>query len=602
MTHRTLEHRAISHGASRMAPVFRAWTIAVALGALGAFAGCSASHYRKKADEEVYEIIRQKRERAGFAPEAVDIERPADTLRRRLLERLEELREETGIEGELPDEIAPGGPRLTRLSQETVPASPLDSDDPGPEMEPLVVDLAEALAIAAENSRDLQREKENVYLAALNLTLERNRFDNLYFATASGDVGQDLPEQRSGIVNTNAGFTRALASGANVMFDIGATLFRAFVGGADDSASSLIDLSITQPLLRGAGRRVVQEPLTQSERDALYAIRSFERFKKTLAVRVASDLYRVIQQLDTVRNARSNYDRLIESRERIEALAEAGRTPQFEVDQARQDELRERNRYFQTLNRYETSVDAFKLTLGIPTDVPLAIDEGVLERLTAIGLVQTDFTDDAAIAIAVESRLDLQNTRDEVDDADRRVFVARDGLQAGLSVSLASAVGNEGNKLAAFEFGDGTYLFGADLDLPIERTAERNAYRSALISLERARRAYEEAEDQAKSDVRRALRDLDEAEESYRIQQAALELAARRVESTELLQQAGRASVRDVLEAQEALVETQDGLTAALIDHTIARLELLRDLGLLTVDQEGLTYDASTDRTPETDG
>ena len=39
-----------------------------------------------------------------------------------------------------------------------------------------VLTLAEALEIAAENSRDYQRQKESVYLAALDVTLQRYLF------------------------------------------------------------------------------------------------------------------------------------------------------------------------------------------------------------------------------------------------------------------------------------------------------------------------------------------------------------------------------------------------------------------------------------------
>ena len=87
-------------------------------------------------------------------------------------------------------------------------------------------------------------------------------------------------------------------------------------------------------------------------------------------------------------------------------------------------------------------------------------------------------------------------------------------------------------------------------------------------------------------------RDLAKIEESHCIQQAAPELAERRVESTTLLQQVGRASTWDFLDAQEDLLEAQDAVTDALIDHAVAKLGLARDMGVLKVDGEGLRYEA----------
>lgn len=570
-------------------------------------AGCSAEKYRKDADHEVYGLIQDKQREAGFEPyDGFSIDAPADPLRDRLLALVDDL--SRGIDADDPaiPEEEPNGPFLDEEEDLSfVPdkdSQDLSTDETfGVSSSPydVVLNLEDCLAVAAENSRAFQREKENVYLAALALTLQRHQFRNQYFATASGTGGQDLPEERSVTGQFNTGFTRTLASGGQVLFDIGATLFHAFVGDRDDSASSLIDLAITQPLLRGAGRSIAQEPLTQAERDALYAIRSYERFKRELAVTVVSDMYRVLQSLDSVKNALANYQSLEDSRIRTGALAEAGRTARFEVGQARQQELTSRDRWISQIQSYETALDRFKITLGLPTDAPIVIAPEELERLTEAGLAPVDIDGEGAKYFALENRLDLANAWDAVADAERRVKVSEDALRAGLSVSFATRVGNEDNKPGKFEFGDGTYLLGADLDLPLDRKAERNAYRSSLISYERERRTYEQLEDSVKLEIRSGVRNLIQAEESYRIQVAALDLAERRVESAELLQQAGRASTRDYLEAQQDLVEAQDALTGALIGHEIARLELLRDMGLLTVDQQGLSYDTSTDRYTE---
>ena len=46
-------------------------------------------------------------------------------------------------------------------------------------------------------------------------------------------------------------------------------------------------LDLIQPLLRGGGRAVTLEPLTQSERDLLYQVRSYARFRKEFYVSIA---------------------------------------------------------------------------------------------------------------------------------------------------------------------------------------------------------------------------------------------------------------------------------------------------------------------------
>ena len=126
------------------------------------------------------------------------------------------------------------------------------------------------------------------------------------------------------------------------------------------------------------------------------------------------------------------------------------------------------------------------------------------------------------------------------------------------------------------------------LDLPFERTAERNAFRNSLIALEQSIRQMQESEDQVKLDVRNRMRDLAETWERIKIQTQAVEVAKRRVASTNLFLEAGRVQMRDLLEAQEALVQTKNSLAGALVDYRVAELELQRDMGVLAVNEKGL--------------
>ena len=144
------------------------------------------------------------------------------------------------------------------------------------------------------------------------------------------------------------------------------------------------------------------------------------------------------------------------------------------------------------------------------------------------------------------------------------------------------------NRPCNFRTDFGTYTAGLNVDLPIARRTERNTYRSALISLERGKRNAAMKQDEVKLDVREAWRNLQEAKAGHEIQSVSLELAERRVESTRLLLEAGRSSTRDLLESQEALHRARNALTRTLVDHTLARLQFWRDIGILEVNENGL--------------
>ena len=183
---------------------------------------------------------------------------------------------------------------------------------------------------------------------------------------------------------------------------------------------------------------------------------------------------------------------------------------------------------------------------------------------------------------------------ERVEDAQRTVLVAEDSLRAELTIGGSASIGEgrgamSGNQPdAKFRPKEGSYGALLNVNLPIERTAERNRYRNSLISLEKAVRSFQAAEDQLKQDVQSKLRDMLENRERLVIQIQAVELAERRVKNTDMLLQAGRAELRDVLDAQSALTSAQNSLYSAAVSYRINELELQRDLGVLQVSADGL--------------
>jgi outer membrane protein TolC len=95
-------------------------------------------------------------------------------------------------------------------------------------------------------------------------------------------------------------------------------------------------------------------------------------------------------------------------------------------------------------------------------------------------------------------------------------------------------------------------------------------------------------------DVRQAFRQLEATAEQYTIQKKALALAEDRVKNTILLLKLGRVQMRDLLDAQDSLLEAQNDLTSALVGHTIAKLNFYRDVGILQVKPDGMWAQSET--------
>ncbi|GAG36267.1 unnamed protein product, partial [marine sediment metagenome] len=233
-----------------------------------------------------------------------------------------------------------------------------------------------ALQIGARNSFDYQTRKEDIFRKALDLDLKANDFrtiftNNRIVSNLERDTtGDDMASSTS----TSGDFElqRQFENGATITFNITMAIANLLTAGTS-SFGSQADTSISIPLLRGSGRHIVTEPLTQAQRDVVYAIYDFERFKKTYAVDVASDYLGVLGQLDGVKNNEDNYRRSIASAKRERRRADAGRQTEVEVDQAVQNELRARNSWISATERYKGGLDSFKNLLGLPTDANIEL-------------------------------------------------------------------------------------------------------------------------------------------------------------------------------------------------------------------------------------
>jgi outer membrane protein TolC len=610
----------------RTATTRQRFEVLLVAAAVSFVAACSADQYRRDADKEVGEIIDQKEERLFGKASGFTVETARDMLRMEIvteLEKLREQRQEQVLKEVLPPpEDVPIGPakktasELAQLSPETSAeqqekleqrltdvaqrhaAELAEFSATAPPLLPLkILALPDALEIAANNSRDYQSQKEQVYLVALELTFQRYLFSARFGVTtsydwSSTDVGSG-PRQRDGTLTTQFSLTQQLASGGVVVFDFVNSILKRFTGiefgnGTNHTTTSLIDLSFSQPILQGFGKEIAQEPLVQSERETVYQLRSFERFRQDFAVQVASEYYNLLQQLDSIENARRSYIQFIDAREQSEALAEKGRRSQIELDQATSSELSARNSWILAQRNYEDQLDRFKITLGLPMESNLALDPGELTKLREIGVPRVDLDEPHAIAVALQLRLDHMNSIEQLEDSDRRIRVAADDLRAALNLDGSVTIPTKADEAFAFRGDQATWRVGATLDLPVDKLSERNSYRRALIAREQQARAVSLSEDSVKQEVRDALRRLAQLRETWRIAVDAVEVAERRVQSTALTLRMGRIQIRDALDATDSLNRSLNSLTSALVDYQIARLELSRDMGLLHLGEHGV--------------
>ena len=546
-------------------------------------AACSGTAYRNSADNETYTAIAGKSDLVPGMTEEVEVDE----------QRVVDL----------------AGFPVNSLSFEFL------GENAESEINSSVLSLNDALDLAFRHSKDYQTRKERLYLEALSLTLDRYRYAPIFSFNSGGEYQWDMddefvtdmenltgtgsqtdtPTQRATAsasemyqADTSLGVRYLLRGGGSVALNLTNNLRRFLSGDVSELSTGALIGSITQPLLRDFGAAIETEALLQAERDLLYELRNFTRFRKSFAVQVASSYYNVLLNRETTKN---NYAGLLAnnlSLERERAFQAEGLRTLLDVGRLEQATLQQDLRWTTSIARYQRGLDSFKILIGLNAEDSIILDDNEMTLITETGMSAPELDLDRALDMSVQTRLDLYTELDRVQDASRRIDVAANALEPSLGVTLsASAPATGSGEFGDVNFDNAVYAAGLDVEMPLDSKAERNTYRRALIDYDAATRAYTLALDNVKLEVIDAWRRMDEAGKGYDINLASVEINERRVEEAELRAELGLGNVQDTVDSQNDLTAARTDLVRSIVDYNISKLEFWRDVGLLYVDDSG---------------
>jgi hypothetical protein len=167
----------------------------------------------------------------------------------------------------------------------------------------LVLDTDTAVKLATIHSTQYQAEVETLFLSALDVSSERFLLDNQFYAGWQADYVADGPARRNAGGESRSALSsgpfqrtgrrpfswqRRFASGTDLIVGFANTMTWQLSGPDTQTATTLLDFSLIQPLLRGGGRDVILERLTLSERILLQNVRAFERYKTGFYITVTA--------------------------------------------------------------------------------------------------------------------------------------------------------------------------------------------------------------------------------------------------------------------------------------------------------------------------
>ena len=282
----------------------------------------------------------------------------------------------------------------------------------------LVLNRRSSVRLALLNSGVYQTELEDLYLSALDVSFERFQFDTQFFGgygiqyTADGGVrsGTGSSSSELSLDTRDIQARKMFASGSELVVGLANTLVWQFAGTNNHTATSLLDFSLVQPLLRRGGRDRVLEQLTLAERALLGNVRQLERFQRGFYTAVVTGrdggpgpargggflgvgpvgasqsggFLSLLEDQQNIRNQQANVSGLRNSLVQLEEYHQTGRIDYLQVAQARQALNNAQSRLLSLQSQYELSLDNFKITLGLPPDQCVRIADDFLDQFNLL--------------------------------------------------------------------------------------------------------------------------------------------------------------------------------------------------------------------------
>ncbi len=427
------------------------------LGIAIASAGCNRGRYRQQADDAAYALIHEKADNPHWPLEGYTIQvDPRSRMYDPFNPDFHPMPEDDPSSHRYM-QCVDGKKAYPRWYQNGL-TDLVDSPDylyylPVDEKGDLVLNQENIVKLGLINNRTYQQNLETLYFSALDVSFERFRFDTQLFAGYNTFFTADGPDrpggggQSSSILNAGTfpstrgvRFNRLFATGGEMVVGFANSFVWQFAGPDTQTAATLVDFSLIQPLLKNGGRERVLERLTLAERGLLSNVRAMERYRRGFYVQLitgrgtdtspsrrggvfggsglegfsgtggggfgnlatgggggggggvgtgggteagagqAGGFLGILQTQQNIRNQEFTLEQLRSSLAQLEAFLESGRIDFLQVQQARQELYTRQSTLIQAKLNFQRSLDIYKVTsLGLPPHLEVKVDDPLLE-------------------------------------------------------------------------------------------------------------------------------------------------------------------------------------------------------------------------------
>lgn len=463
--------------------------------------------------------------------------------------------------------------------------------------------LADALPIALRENLGIAVARKEKSVTAETPRIQEAAFDTTFsFSSVYGNTGNPYWEGQRDKGTSSQNWTNQVALSKRFSAGTEATLYGNFnrayntTAGMSPSSGSAIGLEISQPLLSGFGEEINLAPLVRARKNVAQSELNLR--KKTLDLiynaevaywNLSASYALVVARLSSVRYA----EFVLEQAKKRRSLKDATKE---DVLQAEADLASRRVNLVVARQAVEDRDDALRKLLGERGETLSGTYE-VAQLSVDVPAEAAEFRDWISVVREFDIDAQIQTLEREKAEIDYRVAKDADspsldlvvgaefsGRESSPAKSVSGIAARTGYDLSA----------GIQFSMPIGFRREKAELRQAELRRQSANLAISEAFQNAMFEARSAWRAAEAARERLESSKLALKMQREAYEGQLARYGVGKATMTDVLSAQDSLDAARLDLIQAALDVVVARAKVYRLDGRI-LSQNGFSWNEIDD-------
>ncbi|MEO0867375.1 MAG: TolC family protein [Cyanobacteria bacterium J06642_11] len=462
-------------------------------------------------------------------------------------------------QGGLPD-LPPqeSAPPLQEDDSEQPTPSNVDVEAMGVEPDsPITLTAEDVVTLLLQNNLELR----NAALARIAQRQALQEAESIFTPDFTPTLRLGIAEGANGATE----ITRAAELGGEVLTPLG-TMLEVTVDVLDEQD---LNLTVTQPLLRGAGRAVNTSSVKVARlRETNNQLDLQQQLINNITQGIQT-YHALIRAEANLRIQRLSFETQQQQRRSTEALVKAGRSARFELVEIDANLAATEANVLEAQNTLDQAKSNLLNVLDVPVFLDITIAEQTLEGLRNIGQTSTERSLEDLLVVAYGNRPDYQQAQRNVEIAALNGVVAADNRRWNLDLRANARAGD---------------LSESSTELVLTRVLDDESLATAFQQNQVEQQQLQNDLERLRSDIRLEvadqLRNVASARNRIKVTRLARELAEQQLENARERARRGRTrNIFEVLEFQNDVVEAQNDEVGAAIDLADAIASLNQSLG-----------------------